>query len=310
MVLHLPFVSEHGRQVLVAVGQGSCLLTLLSTVLLRLSPPPPPTAAVLEYVLPRAAYPAVVMARGLLEEWRPGLHLLAATSDISAVVVAAALLVVGASITGRGAHPRLMGAAHWAMRAQILNIIISVLLWAVVTSWAGHLSVGEATEQWKSLLSSYENDSSAHAAVDEIQSFLGCCGPDGAERFRSWVQLRNGTVPPSCCRPESEFPCLFEDIFAYEAAASSAAERQAVWRRVLPRVLHLRPCPALALPWVRSRAQHVLGVVMMTAAQHVALAGLALSALYNSALNRDPLAPAPAAALRGRFRHPLAMTQY
>lgn len=173
--------------------------------------------------------------------------------------------------------------------------------------------MGEAKERWNYLLNSYLGDPSAHAAVDDIHFFLGCCGPDGEdymEKFRPWVRAAKGFVPPSCCKPDSEYPCLFENIFAYEAAASSEEEKEAVRRRLLPRVLHLRPCPALAFRWVRSRAKHVLIALVVTAVQHVLLAGLAFSALHNSVLNRDPLALAPAAVLRHRFRHPLAMTQY
>lgn len=309
MVLHLLTVSEHGRQVLAAVGHGSCLLALVCTTLLRITPLPPPTASVMDHLLPSAVYPGVLTMQCMLKGWRPCLHVLAAISDISAVVVAAVLVVAAVGPAGRHLRTYMMAAAHWAKWAQVMNMIVCLILWTLVTAWAGHLTLEEATEQWHTLLSSYDNDPAAHLAVDNIQFFLGCCGPDESKDFREWVQLRNGTVPPSCCRPENEVPCLFDDMFAYEGAARSTAEKQAVWRRVLPRVLHLKQCPRLAFRWVRSRTQHLLIVLVLTAGQHVLLAGLALSALHNSCLNRDPLAVAPAAVLGHRFRHPLTMSQ-
>lgn len=309
MVLHLPAVSEHGRQVLVAVGHGSCLVALVSTTLLRVTPPPPPTVSVMEHLLPSAVYPPVVAMQCMLKGWRPCLHVLAAISDISVVVVAAVLTVAGVGPAGRHLRTYLMAAGHVAKRAQILIMIVCLILWVMVTSWAGHLTLEEATQQWNAFFSSYDDDPAAHLAVEDIQFFLGCCGPDDSQDFREWVRLRNGTVPPSCCRPENEVPCLFDDMFAYEADAGSDAEKLAVWRRVLPRVLHVKACPHRAFRWVRSRTQQLLIVLLMTAAQHVLLAGLALSALHNSCLNRDPLAPGPATALGHRYRHPLAMTQ-
>lgn len=222
-------------------------------------------------------------------------------------------MVGGLGPAGRLGHPYMMAAAHWGVTAQLLQVIVCLSLWAVVASWGGYLSSSEASERWNSLLDSYLRNTRAHAAVDDIHFYLGCCGPSGdsyLEEIHKWVQSRNGTVPPSCCRLLSELPCLFYNMSAYEAVATGAEEREAVWRRVVPRVLHLRPCPALALRWVRNRAKHVLVVLLLTTGHHALLAGLALSGLYNSSLNRDPFALAPASALRGRFRHRLAMRQH
>lgn len=310
MVLYIAAVSEHGRMVLVAVGQCSCVLTLLATMVLRAMPPPPPAAVVLERLFPRAAYPPVVAMRSLLEGWRPGLHVLAASSDVAAVVVAVVLLVVGGRPCKRRARHTMMAVAHWTLGAELLLMVLYVLLWVIVASWSGIISISEATERWEYLATSYYNDPAAHAAVDDIQFFLGCCDLGGGEDIHEWLDNNKGIVPPSCCRPRSHLPCLYEDLLAYKKTVGGTLGQRIWWRRVLPHFLHMRACPGLAFHWVRERAKHVLLVLFMIAAQHVLLAGLAVSALHNSALNRDPLAPAPATAFRNRFGHPLAMTQF
>ncbi|MPC74845.1 hypothetical protein E2C01_069222 [Portunus trituberculatus] len=302
MVVHVMSVSEHGRAVVVALGMCSCLLALLPTLLLCAAPPPPPAPSILDHVLPTAAYPPVLAVRALLGGRRPVLLLQAVTSGAAAVVTGMALVVAGGRPAGRGAHRGLLGAARWALWGQAVVVAGGAVVWMVVGSWSGLLSMDEATQRWQALEAGHARDAALHAALEDVQFFLGCCGLGWSGDPAAWL-LNHSAVPPSCCRPEAALPCLHHNLRALQAV------RGAAWRRGLRRVLHLRSCPAEALRWLRDRAMHLVVVVVMAAAQHILVAGTALSALQNAVRNRDPLAPAPASALPNAFHHPLPLAQ-
>lgn len=115
----------------------------------------------------------------------------------------------------------------------------------------------------------------APRCVENVQFFVACCGAGVQHDLAAWLGNNTG-VPPSCCRPDSELPYIYHDLKVYQLAHGME------WRRELPRVLHVRSCPAGALRWLRERSKHFLAVVVLVVVQLVLVAGAALSALWTT----------------------------
>ena len=306
MVLYVREVSVHGRTVLLTLGTCSCILTLVSTTFLRAAPSPSPTQAVLTYLLPHTPHPYVLTVHGVLSGRRGVLHVLAGCSDVAVVVVGMVLVVGGDRWAGRRALS-ILGLAHWALMGQVVILGVSAVLWGVVSFI--FVGVHGRTDAWKHLEDAYTSDPAARMALEDIQFYLGCCGLVGGDDPLVWVREHNGVVYPTCCAPESHLPCLYDNLFGYEGTKDRVRKKN--WfRHVLPLVLHVSSCPTLALSHVQDRAKHVLIVLMLGTFQNVFVAGMAVSVLYNSALNRDTLTHAPATvALTRRFMHAIPLAQ-